>query len=682
MEVPSQAPRRPPTPALPPMPPERGAALSLRARLLVPVLMALIPAFLLLVHNALEDREAAAQRTRWRAFGAVSSTVAEMGRVVDATAQLLGALAELPEARRMDGRALEPVLAGRRASHEGCRGLELADPSGRRVAGAGEVRDSPEHRDLLERTRSRGRPALRLEVGDRLHRGELLAAAPVRDRAGRIAGTLSAAADLDWLYRRVTATDLPEDSELVLGDLDGRLVLRHPYSRRWLGQPLPPELVGAARDPARRSLELAGLDGLRRVYRVSVLRQPDGAPFGLLAVGVPLGAGEAQAGAGLVRDLLLLSLVALVSLGTAWIMGEWLLLRRLRVLSRTIHQFARLDLTARTGLGRHGDEIGRLAWSFDVMAERLERSRHRETSILESAGEAICGLDETGRILFANRAAGALLGVRAAELPGLSFQRFLSPDGGAGLALGRTLQDGSRETAEEVLLWRADETLVPVDYTSTPMENAPGQRGAVVVLRDVSERTRARAEVEEAHRRVLHAAREKKAFYREVLDSVTGGRFHLVDPDGVPSDGLEVLDVSLEGDGYSGVRHALPDLARRAGLPEERSLDLVVLFGEAASNAIKHGVGGRCRVYLGPDRIRVRVYDQGPGIRTEQLPATLFESGYSTKVSLGMGYTMMLQMADALWLATGPEGTVLQIEVSARPVEAEEAWIERLMARF
>ena len=664
------------------MPPERGATLSVRARLLVPVLMALIPAFLLLLHNALEDREAAAQRTRWRAFGVVSSTAAEMGRVVDSTAQLLGALAELPEARRMDARALEPVLAGRRASQPGYRGLELANPSGRRVAGSGSLRDSPAHLELLEGARTQGRLTLRLEAGDGLHRGELLAATPVRDRAGRIVGTLSVAVDLDWLYRRATASGLPEDSELLLGDLAGRLVLRHPYSRRWLGQPLPPELVRASEDPVRRSLELAGLDGLQRAYRVTVLRQPDGAPFGTLSVGVPLGAGEAQAGAGLARDLLLLSLVALISLGTAWVMGEWLLLRRLRVLSRTIHRFARLDLTARTGLGQHGDEIGRLAWSFDVMAERLERSRHRETSVLESAGEAICGLDDTGRVLFANRAAGALLGVRLPDLPGRPFQDFLSPEGGAGLALGRTLREGSGETAEEVLLWRADGTVIPVDYTSTPMENAPGQRGAVVVLRDVSERTLARAEVEEAHRRVLHAAREKKAFYREVLDSVTGGRFHLVDPDGVPSDGLEVLDVSLEGEGYAEIRHALPDLARRAGLPEERSLDLVVLFGEAASNAIKHGVGGRCRVYLGPDRIRVRVYDQGPGIRTEQLPATLFESGYSTKVSLGMGYTMMLQMADALWLATGPEGTVLEVEVTARPVEAEEAWIERLMARF
>ena len=80
--------------------------------------------------------------------------------------------------------------------------------------------------------------------------------------------------------------------------------------------------------------------------------------------------------------------------------------------------------------------------------------------------------------------------------------------------------------------------------------------------------------------------------------------------------------------------------------------------------------------------MQVRVSDRGPGIRAEELPATLFESGFSTKVSLGMGYTLMLQLADAIWLATGPEGTVLQVEMVAQPVAPEDQLLEALMARF
>jgi sensor histidine kinase regulating citrate/malate metabolism len=78
----------------------------------------------------------------------------------------------------------------------------------------------------------------------------------------------------------------------------------------------------------------------------------------------------------------------------------------------------------------------------------------------------------------------------------------------------------------------------------------------------------------------------------------------------------------------------------------------------------------------------VRVSDRGPGIRTEQLPATLFESGFSTKVSLGMGFTLMLQLADTIWLATGPEGTILQAELNVQPQVPDQKMLEKLLARF
>lgn len=650
-------------PALPPEP--RGVRLSLQARLLVPVLLALIPAYLLLVANAIEEREASAQRARWRSFGVLSSTVAEMDRVVDSTSQLLQTLSEVPEVRRLDGQALKSLLADLVASRPGYS-VEVTDASGRVVARAGPTEGTGPGQA------PRTRPQMALEAD-----GLLRASWPIRDGRSEVVGTVWAAASLAWVNRRAMASDLPEGSDLSLLDRRGVVIVHHPDPRQWVGRALPPDMLKPSEGQVRRGVEREGLDGVPRIYRATALRQVGGSPLGTLSVGIPVDAGQAEAEAALARNLALLTLVAVVSLAVAWLGGEWLLLRRLRVLSQTVRRLAHLDLTARTGLGHHHDEVGELAWSFDVMAERLERSRKREVSLLESAGEAICGVDETGRIVFANRAAEELLGLPARELPGRSLPGFLGRDGEAGAALSRTLRDRTRETAEEAELVRADGDAVPVEYTSAPMEE-----GAVVVLRDVTDRVRSRVEVEAAHRRVLHAAQEKKAFYREVLRSVTGGRFHLVDREAIPTEGAEVLDRALEADGYAVVRDELRAQAGAMGLTEEQTADLLVVFGEAASNAIKHGVEGRCQVFVAQDRVRVRVSDRGPGILLERLPATLFESGYSTRVSLGMGFTLMLQMADAVWLATSPGGTVLQVEKAVRPVLAEEELLQELMARF
>jgi anti-sigma regulatory factor (Ser/Thr protein kinase) len=102
-------------------------------------------------------------------------------------------------------------------------------------------------------------------------------------------------------------------------------------------------------------------------------------------------------------------------------------------------------------------------------------------------------------------------------------------------------------------------------------------------------------------------------------------------------------------------------------MADEAVEDLVLAAGEAATNAIKYGSNGNCRIYRSADRVIARISDYGGGIRSEDLPASILVPGFSTKISLGMGYTLMLKLSDRVWLATGPHGTVVQIEKSAQP---------------
>ena len=70
-------------------------------------------------------------------------------------------------------------------------------------------------------------------------------------------------------------------------------------------------------------------------------------------------------------------------------------------------------------------------------------------------------------------------------------------------------------------------------------------------------------------------------------------------------------------------------------------------------------------------------------LRPEDLPASILLPGFSTKVSLGMGYTLMLKLVDRVRLSTGPEGTIVQLEKSFRPAPTdEEALILAVLERF
>ena len=139
------------------------------------------------------------------------------------------------------------------------------------------------------------------------------------------------------------------------------------------------------------------------------------------------------------------------------------------------------------------------------LAEAEERSR----LILGSVSEGICGLDAQGRITFVNAAGARMLGYAPEELVGLPMHARLhhaGADGGASdgdhCPMCRVAgADGIRSGADE-LLWRKDGGSFPAEYSTTSVLKHGVPVGAVVSFRDISERKRTEAAMEEERRRL------------------------------------------------------------------------------------------------------------------------------------------------------------------------------------
>ena len=87
--------------------------------------------------------------------------------------------------------------------------------------------------------------------------------------------------------------------------------------------------------------------------------------------------------------------------------------------------------------------------------------------------------------------------------------------------------------------------------------------------------------------------------------------------------------------------------------------------GEALNNALKHGGTVTYQVHAFEDTIQVRVEDDGPGIDFRTLPKAALVSGFSTTATLGMGFTIMLQTAERVLIATTPGKTTVVLEFRA-----------------
>lgn len=328
--------------------------------------------------------------------------------------------------------------------------------------------------------------------------------------------------------------------------------------------------------------------------------------------------------------------------------------------------------------------ITQAAAHYELVKElNLEKLHFQQ--LMDKIPDVIYFKDAERRFTRVNRAKADLVGVEnPEELIGKGDWQFFSAE------------EASRIQAEDDTVLLRGLPVVDQLHSFTPPDgkqrwfsttkaqlSAEMGGGLVGLSRDITARKLAEDRLQEVVPKLVAAEKEKREFCAQVVLAVTGGSLHLVEAEEIPTLGQLVFDYDLEDRAsYSRIRQELRGLGEQANLEEEEVEDLVLAAGEAITNAIKHARQGRCQASLEGDCVVVRVSDRGEGIDPAALPDTLFRAGFSTKVSLGLGYTLLLKLVNEMWLATGHEGTVLQI-LKRRPCpQSKEAALQALLDRF
>lgn len=150
--------------------------------------------------------------------------------------------------------------------------------------------------------------------------------------------------------------------------------------------------------------------------------------------------------------------------------------------------------------------------------------------------------------------------------------------------------------------------------------------------------------------------------YIDVLASVTGGKLILLWPDDVARHLGQVVvpeQPITRPDELSGARARLAPALQE--LPKGAD-EALLAANEGITNALKHAGGGRYGVRRTPFALQVVITDQGPGIDFQMLPKATLIAGYSTKASLGIGFTIMFDASERILLATQPGLTTVVLE--------------------
>ena len=154
-----------------------------------------------------------------------------------------------------------------------------------------------------------------------------------------------------------------------------------------------------------------------------------------------------------------------------------------------------------------------LAYGVMTLRTRAERAtataalREKEEHIrllLDSAAEAICGVDLQGNCTWANQALARLLGydslsaILGKNLHALAHytRPDLTPLPEEECPIHQASRRAEAVHSDTEVLWRADKTFFPVEYWSHPVRRDGQVIGAVVTFLDITARKKAEAQIE------------------------------------------------------------------------------------------------------------------------------------------------------------------------------------------
>ena len=146
------------------------------------------------------------------------------------------------------------------------------------------------------------------------------------------------------------------------------------------------------------------------------------------------------------------------------------------------------------------NEMGDIGNAINRMAQELVDARTLTENVLSSVADGIIAVDLDGNVLMFNPAAEELYNVNGKDLIGRSYQQLFEERKGMASVLLDTLRTGHSHIGEnlEIAALGADRKITA---SSSVLRNGEGQRiGAVVVLKDVSERDRLMGQVMRADR--------------------------------------------------------------------------------------------------------------------------------------------------------------------------------------
>ncbi len=396
------------------------ALTSLRFRLLVLIIAAVIPALVYIFYTASEQRNRREAEIREQTMRVAKLATNNIEQLVEGSHQLLIGLSKLPAIHNYDSSGCNNYFSAVKEQLPMYANIAAVKPNGDIFCSAIPIEKRINLADRIffrSAMQDKGYSIGEYVIARVYEKPSFALGQPVLDRNQRVIAVIYVSLDLNWFKDQLSKIQVSDNAILTVLDRKRTILYRYPNTDKAMGQTLSgTELTKKIADLDEGIVVAkSAMDGITRIW---AFNQVPGTNKGMsVRYGISREAAFADINRMLIKNLLTLLIIAGIVLIIAWFGGEYFIMRRMKLLTRATEELSKGNLSARVDIRGRQDEINQLGDSFNKMAESLERhiqerkrTEEQYRALFEESKDMIFMSTPLGKYLDINPAGVELLG--------------------------------------------------------------------------------------------------------------------------------------------------------------------------------------------------------------------------------------------------------------------------------
>ena len=215
---------------------------SLRVRLILLVLLAVIPALGITFYSGLEHREQMRQHALDDALRLAKDISEDHDHLIQNARQILFTLSQMPQVRQHDAAVCSKIFTNLLKQSRGFANFGAVKPNGDVFASAHPITQPVNFADrpwFQRAVKTRDFIIGEYLIGRIINKALVTLAYPVLDEGGQLNAVLFAGLDLEWLNKTAGKSKLQEGTSVSVIDSNGTILFRYPEPEKFVGKSMP-----------------------------------------------------------------------------------------------------------------------------------------------------------------------------------------------------------------------------------------------------------------------------------------------------------------------------------------------------------------------------------------------------------------------------------------------------------